>query len=291
MPEPIYMLTVLAQNSPTGNEPAGGSGQEVFDFSFGAYAFSIINFLVLVALLYKFLHKPLLNILDKRRERIEGKEQAAERKAQEADAKRREYEDKMAGLQEERDKLLAEARKQADEKRQEMLEEAREAAARHAENMKRDWQRQERDALDRLENEILAASVEMVRRIVNKLTDADFEQRMEDRLLAQLDELAARDDEALREELFDADVPVRVASAREMPDDQREFIRGKIQAIAGEREVQVEFSEDSDLVAGARVEFSSMAVDASLADILEAARARFDAVTDGAESEDGGQSE
>lgn len=289
MPEPIHTFTVLAQSGPPGNEvqgnaavsqETGDSGQDVFDFSPGAYAFSIINFLVLVALLYKFLHKPLLNILDKRRERIEGKERAADRRAAEAENKRTEYEEKIAGIEQERDRVLAEARQDAESKRQEILDKAREAAERHVENMKRDWQRQERDALENLEAEILATSVDLVRRIVNKLTDVEFEQRMEERLLAQLDELAARDDEDLRDDLFGAEVPVRVVSAREMSDEQRDRVRNKVQAVAGEREVNVQFSVDADLVAGARVEFSSMAVDASLDDVLKAARERFDALAE-----------
>jgi hypothetical protein len=78
--------------------------------------------------------------------------------------------------------------------------------------------------------------------------------------------------------LFGADVPVRVISARELPEERRDSIRSKIADLGG-HEDEVEFVVDQDLVAGARVEFSSIAVDASLQDALQAARQQFEKLT------------
>ena len=49
----------------------------MLEFSWPAFAFAVVNFLILVGLLYRFLHKPILAVLEQRRQGIADAEQAA----------------------------------------------------------------------------------------------------------------------------------------------------------------------------------------------------------------------
>jgi len=245
----------------------------MLDFSWSSFAFAVVNFLILAALLYRFLHKPLLAMLDQRKLRVEDARKESEQKTKEAAEALAKYERETAAIGEERDKALSEARKSAQAARDELLANAREEAEKEVANHKRDWERQRRDALEALQDEIVGVSLAMAGRVVKELSDADLEAKVDARLTKRLDELAA--DEVARKGLFEGQAPVRVVSAKALDDGQRRQVSERVRALA-DGDVEIDFGADESLIMGSRVEFSSMAVDASLAAILAEARERFE---------------
>lgn len=264
--------------------------QTMFEFSWPGFWFAVINFLVLVGLLYWFLHKPILNALDARRRRIADAEKAAQDQTAEAQKAQEEYQQKLAGIQEERDRLLSETRQRADAARDEMLVKAREAAERETANLRRDWQRQLHDAVEALADDIVAVSLDLARRVLTKLTDADVDQKLLAGLDDQLRQLATSADAHARQNLFEGGAPVRVTTAKPLDPERQQQIAEQVNALA-DGSVDVTFDTDPDLVAGARVAFSSMAIDASLADVLVATRERFAELAAGEEGESAAEGE
>ena len=244
---------------------------DIFEFTWTRFAFAAVNFLLLVAILYKLLHKPLLRVLEERGIKIEASFREAEDKARQADAVRGEYEGRLEAIEEERDHMLTEARERAEKARQETVEKARAEAAREVANLKRDWERQRRDAVSVMESDIVDAALALAARVLEELTDADVEARLHQRLLAQLGEMRGTG-------LTIASGPVRVVSAAPLDEESRAALEQSIRA-ACEGAAEVAFDVDAALVAGARVEFSSQAVDASLADAVAAVRERFDRIS------------
>jgi ATP synthase F0 subunit b len=267
-----YLLLAQAVNVPADTTSTTSAGSDIFAFSLPKFIFAIVNFAILAALLYKFLHKPLLAVLAARQQRLKDAADEAVRKTDEADAVRREYDGKLDGLHQEREDLLTGARKEAEAARDALIAKARADAERQAANAQRDWQRRRHDALSELQDEILDVSLEIVRRVFRQLGDADFEDRMDERLLLQLKLLAERDDPNLRRELIGDGVPVRVISARELGDERRAELLGAIAEVTGTDDVELEYETRAEMIVGTRVEFSSLAVDASLADVLDAVR-------------------
>ena len=139
----------------------------ILEFSWESFAFAVINFLILCALLYKFLHKPLVQMLDRRRERLESARENAEGEAARAREQRQQYEQRMAGIEEERDNLLSEARKHAEEQREKILEEARERARREVDNLRRGYERERADALRDLQGDIAEIALRTAREILD----------------------------------------------------------------------------------------------------------------------------
>ncbi len=276
-----WVLLTLATNVPTdtpaaSGSNAGGSASEIFTFTLPMFIFTIVNFVILAALLYKFLHKPLLAVLAARQKRLQDAADDAVRKTSEADAVRSEYNGKLDGLHQEREDLLTGARKEAETARDGLLAKARDDAERQTANLQRDWERQRHDALGDMQDGILDVSLNLVRRIFRKVADADFDERMNARLLSQLKMLAERDDANLRRELLGDGVPVRIISARELGDEQRAGLLTAIAEVTGTDDVEIEYETQPEMIVGTRVEFSSLAVDASLADVLDAVREMAD---------------
>jgi len=272
-----WVMLARAGNVPADSTlDAAGGGSDIFSFSLPMFIFAIVNFVILAGLLYKFLHKPLLAVLAARQKRLQDAADDAARKTSEADAVRSEYDGKLDGLHQEREDLLTGARKEAETARDGLLAKARDDAERQTANLQRDWERQRHDALNDMQDGILDVALDLVRRIFRKVADADFDERMDARLILQLKLLAERADANLRRELLGDGVPVRVISAAELGDERRAELLAAIAEVTGVDDVEIEFDTQPEMVVGARVEFSSLAVDASLTDVLAAVRQMAD---------------
>jgi len=246
----------------------------MLEFTWPTFVFAVVNFLILVLLLYRLLHKPLLDVLEKRRKAIEQARKEAEDAVQKAQAVRAEYEGKLASMHDERDKMLSEARNRIQEVRDKVLSETADRANKEVAKLRDDWEHQRRDAMESLEKEITEVSLDLARSILQKLTDDDLDERLMALLHRELGALASPERRDRHRDLFASGAAVRVASARPLESAARRQVQERIEALS-EGPVEVRFEADPDLIAGARVEFSSMALDASLADVLDATRERL----------------
>jgi len=208
----------------------------------------IVNFLVLVYLLKRFLYRPVLNAMARREQRIADRlDQAAERE-EKAAAQRQRYEDKAAELERQREHRLHEAESEAESRREELLEAARE----EAESMREQWHRAARQEYQSLQRELRQhaadALADALRQALSDLADAHLEAQMVealDRRLAGLDEAErARLAEALRR----ADPP-RVRSRFELEEPQRARLRDTLRRLAGQA-VEPAYERSQDLVCG-----------------------------------------
>lgn len=92
--------------------------------------FAIVNFLILVLVLGKFLYKPFLGILEKRKQTIEDAFTNAEATNRKADEKYEAYTKKLARAEAESREIIKNARLKADDQANMIVEEARAEAAR-----------------------------------------------------------------------------------------------------------------------------------------------------------------
>src|ERR1700685_4022377 len=89
----------------------------------------LINFLILVYLLKRFLYKPILHAIDEREKGIAAQLAEAEAKKAEAQRERDDFQHKNELFDQERAALLQQAREAAGAERQRLLDEARKDAA------------------------------------------------------------------------------------------------------------------------------------------------------------------
>jgi F-type H+-transporting ATPase subunit b len=89
----------------------------------------VLNFLMLVWLMRRYLYQPILHAIDEREKRIAARLADAERKETDAQKEGDEYKRKNKDFEEERARLLAQATEVARKERERLLAEARKAAA------------------------------------------------------------------------------------------------------------------------------------------------------------------
>ncbi|NLO89357.1 MAG: F0F1 ATP synthase subunit B [Clostridia bacterium] len=145
------------------------------------FIWAIINFLVLLALLYKFLWNPILNTLDKRREEISSNLSSAESMKQQAEEMLEEYKRKIAEAKSEAQDIINQANRAAEETRNTMMSQAHEEAARITEKAREEIRREKEQAMKEVRDEIATLAVMAAGKVLEKsMTKEDHEKLVRD---------------------------------------------------------------------------------------------------------------
>lgn len=217
----------------------------------------IVNFLVLVWLLRRFLYGPIVNAMERREQRIAARLSEAERREREAEQLAEEYRARQAGLEHERARVLAEAEEEAEARRRKLDETVR----REAERLRRELAEEISDERDAFVRDMRRRSAEHVldlaRRVLSELSDAKLDEQMASAFARQIQDL----DDGMREQLAKASregggtITIRSAAPLEA-DAQRRITRAIHQRITDKVEVHYETSDavtsGIELAAGSR---------------------------------------
>jgi len=235
-------------------------------FTVGA---QVLNFLILVWLLKRFLYKPIVHAIDAREQRIALALAEADAKNAEAKKERNELQRKNEAFDHQRAALLTQATDEAKAERRRLFDEARQAA---------DALRGERqDALNReqqsLNDEITRRTREQVfaiaRKALRDLAATSLEARMVEVFTRRLQELSDGAKDGLTKALKTSSDPVRVRSAFELPSQQRAAIQIALNETFS-ADIDVRFETAPDVISGIELTANGRKVAWSIADYLVA---------------------
>jgi F-type H+-transporting ATPase subunit b len=146
----------------------------------------VVNFLILIALLSKFLFKPLTRFLAERAEGIE-KSLIEARLAREAAAKaQEEYRDQILATQREAALLREQAQREVEAERQRLLKDSREEAQRLVAEGKAQIEAETRRAKASLRQEVIGLSLLVAERILGRAMTAGDQTRLAEQYLRDL---------------------------------------------------------------------------------------------------------
>lgn len=213
-------------------------------------AAQIVNFLILMWLLKRFLYKPVLKAIDDREARIAETVRKAEEERQAAEAEHASLQSRNEAFEVERSRLLAQAREEAREEGKRLLAKERE----DAEDAREKWraglaaeQRRFGDEVgERVRNEVFA----LLRQAFGDLADEDLEDRMAEvfaRRAREAGDTLAGMAAAAREDAS----PFLVKTAFELSGDRRETLRQAVlRALPPGTDADVRFQTDPKLIGG-----------------------------------------
>jgi F-type H+-transporting ATPase subunit b len=167
-------------------------------------AAQIINFLVLVWLLKRFLYGPIIKIMDEREARITVSMQAAEKERETATAEAAQYREMQQELEDRRDQLMRSAQAEANGLSKSLQSEARQQITAQREDWFADLAAEQTDFLDDVRARSAEAFVQMARRALRDLAGAELD-----------DQIARRFNKALREINDDELKKIKSFSSRE----------------------------------------------------------------------------
>ena len=145
--------------------------------------FAVANFLILVLILGKFLYKPFLGILEKRKQTIEDAFTNAEATNRKADEKYEAYTKKLARAEAESREIIKNARLKADDHANMIVEEAKAEAARIKLQAEKETGREKEKALREVREQIGQLAILAAEQILEKEVAAEGQEEIIDRVL------------------------------------------------------------------------------------------------------------
>ena len=232
------------------------------------FLLEVINFLILVWLLKRFLYQPVLNVIERRRQKIKADLLQAATEQDEAKLLKSQYEARLVDWeQEKRVALDTLAQKLAQERESRLKQLEAEMAQQHLKHQSRDQQQQ---ALWRsqAETEALQLAGAFVARLLEGLTGPELDKRLQQLFIEQLTALPEVALVQLREDWQSGSSGIEVLSATLLEAKQQQLIRHALEQKLGPGKGSWQFSTDRNLIAGLRVSKGGWTLQANLQDEL-----------------------
>lgn len=239
------------------------------EINWTTFALEIVNFIVLVWLLAHFLYRPVLRVIDQRRQDIDQEMQNAQTLRKEADGllaqcqgqldawereKREQWDLLTREIEADRTRRTEELHKDLDE------EQLRADAA--AAHRRQELQRES-------EERALAQGGRFVARLLKGLAGPETEVRLAELFLAELERIPESQRTALRTHFSgEEERALQIVSAHPLDPSLRERLARTLQRQLGE-ELAVQFHEDPELIAGLEVSIGDWVLRANLRDELQ----------------------
>jgi len=238
-------------------------------------AAQIVNFLVLVWLLNKFLYGPITRAMTARQTRIRERLEDAARTRREADEERRKLISERDELRNTKEELLSAARAEADQLKRDLERQARE----DIENQRQAWLSQlqvdKDDFINDVRRRVATEFFALAKTAFTELADEAFEKRivalfiirlkaMNDGLLRKLKDAASR-----------LESSVRVESAFALGQNERRAINQCVNQMSNS-DVKITYANTDQLIAGIRLRVDSQSVEWSVNSYLDQLQERLE---------------
>ena len=229
----------------------------------------IINFLILLFLLKRFLYGPIVKAMEERRALVAAQMHEAQEREEEAQQEARKHRDARRELAVQHDELMQQAHAEADDRRRQLIDQARE----EVEGIERRWHenlRDERDAFIRRLREQMGREVCAVsRQALADLANRDLQAQIVTVFIARLGGLDEPRREELRAALTDAGRGPTITSAFELTAPQEKELATAAHGVLG-GDHDVRFVRAEELLCGVELSVGGRKIAWSLDSYLDA---------------------
>lgn len=230
-------------------------------------AAQVINFLILVWLMKRYLYRPILHAIDEREQKIAAEVADADAKRSEAHKERDDFSQKSAALDQRRSDLINKARSDAEALKERLVKEARQKAdevtAERQESMKNDARNLNQALVQRAQQEVFAIS----RKTLTDLAGASLEEQVSEKFIQRLKDMDSAAKAELAEGVTSCDEPAIIRSAFPLPNEQRSAIQQAINEIFA-AEVYTQFQTAPEIISGIELTAGGKKLAWSIADYL-----------------------
>ena len=243
----------------------------MLNFDIPTIIFEIINFLVLTALLYYLLFRPIQRRVNQRAEEKSRQKEEITRQLEEAESMREELETRLAHVDDQIAEIIRDAQERMEEIRQTTINNARQEAERilKAANSEA-GQLQEKAVSDHMD-EILEAIREVSQQVIRQTTPKEVHNQLVKELNERIWQLGSGEMDqvqAIRRSLDQRSPTVFADTAREMSESQVQELRATLSALI-DKEVDLEINIDKDLISGLQVRVGDTLINNSLSSKLD----------------------
>ena len=209
----------------------------------------VLNFLILVWLMKRFLYQPILNAIDAREKRIATELADADAKKRDAKQERDEFIKKNAEFDRQRATFLSQAKDEAKVERERLLNEAKEAADLLSEKrhqaLRTDIKKLNQSVNTRAKQEVFT----VVRKTLSDLANVSLEERIGEVFTRRLHEMDDHSKDTMQKALRSMSSSALIRSTFELPVNQRAAIQNALNETFL-AEIPVKYETSPDLISG-----------------------------------------
>lgn len=222
-------------------------------FDWWTFGLQALNFLVLVWLLQRFLYRPVMAVVKRRREEAQRTLSEAAKVEEQAAEASRAYEEKIAELDRTREQVLDDARRKAADERLKLLVSARDEADKILDTAYEKTETERREALVGLRRDAADMAVGLAKVLLSETAPGVGASAFLERITAHLKGLPQNELDALRRQL-DGVHMLHVVTAQPLEKSEQAVWHRRLSEFLSP-ESDIEFSNDDGLIAGAELHF------------------------------------
>jgi len=232
----------------------------------------IVNFLILFGALYFLLWKPMLKMLNERKQRIAQGLGDAEQARKDRERAQAEYEERIKQAEQEREAILARAAGEGEQARAEALAQARAQAERVVAEGKEAVERERQRMLADLRGQIAALSIAAANKLIGEALDEQRQRRLIDEFFSGIKagRVVVLEEQEL-EQAKAGEVVATVTSALPLTEEERKVVSSGLAEQMGQVPA-IEFKVDPAVLGGLVVRIGDKVIDGSVGGRLEALR-------------------
>ncbi|HWB85246.1 MAG TPA: F0F1 ATP synthase subunit delta [Bryobacteraceae bacterium] len=236
--------------------------------NWSTFLLEVVNFLILVWILKRFLYKPVLDAVARRKAAIDKTLSDAEVKHKQAEALELQYQNRLADWGREKEGLRSALTEELRVQRERLMAELQKSLEQERDKEHVLAKRRLTEMEDHAAEQGTAKGVQFTARLLERIAGPELESRLLGLALEDLSRLPAVELKALQEACRVTQRRIKVASAFPLSEDQRSQIVQALQKVTHEN-VAATFEEDFSLMAGLRISAGPWMVRANLSDELQ----------------------
>jgi F-type H+-transporting ATPase subunit b len=237
------------------------------EFDWTTFTLEIINFLILVWILKRFLYRPILDVIARRRTGIDKALANARRIETEATGIKQQHERHLAEWVEQKEAAQASLQEELAAERERRMAALDTEIAEERQRRQVLDERHQRDFEQTAEEKAIAQGAAFSAKLLARVATPELEGRLYTLLLEDLRKLRAEDRRALAEAAATPGLQINVQSAFKLDESKRaELVRMLAEATG--KTLPVEYCENAELVAGFQVHVGPWILHANLRDEL-----------------------
>lgn len=236
-------------------------------FDLFTFVATIVNFLVVVALLRALLYKRIVAAIDNREQAIQDRWTSAEEEKEEAERRQVEFQGKQETFDRQRDELFNRAEEEAEERKNELLEDARQEVKKQKARWLDTLEQEKEHFLGDFRRRAGEELVGVLESILSDMADVDLQEKVVGKAADIVEGLPEDEQEKLRSAIDDADGVVRVRTSHELSPDARTRLEGALGRVMEGTRVQTESAPE--LIVGIELVTPERRVAWSIRDYLD----------------------
>lgn len=237
------------------------------EFNLSTFIFEIINFLILVWILQRFLYKPVLEVIEQRRQNIEQSLLEAKNIHKEAERLQSKYENRLAEWEQEKKSAMDSLHLKIENERTRLLKKLQKTLEEEHKKARVVEERRLRESLRKNEKIALKQGAQFAGLLLKRAAGPELEARLFDALISDLSNLQYEQFQSLRSLKELDSVSIQIVSAYEIKQEQRQKIERSLNTIT-DSTASYQYRQEPNLIAGFHISIGPWVLKASLQDEL-----------------------